>query len=58
MNLDYEPNSFKGDIELKQIRNINGVTIVVTLKLTQEQLTILGDVRGSKSIKIIEIPRG
>ncbi len=40
-----------------RIRNFDGVSMVVTIKLDREQLTIIGDVKTTKDIKLIEIPR-
>ena len=46
-----------GQIEMMRIRNLGGVTIVITVRLDSKQLTVLGDIKGSKAVKIIEIPR-
>lgn len=40
-----------------KLRNIDGVSMVVTVKLDQKQLSIVGDLRTTKAMKIIEIPR-
>lgn len=40
-----------------RLRNVDGVNIIVTVKLTDRQMTIIGDLKTVKSIKIIEIPR-
>ena len=42
---------------MMRIRNLGGVTIVITVRLDSKQLTVLGDIKGSKAVKIIEIPR-
>lgn len=56
INLD--PPRFLGrDIELMRLRNVDGTNMVVTVKLDSKQLTILGDLKSDKSVKIIEIPR-
>lgn len=59
--LDLRPsldrNALGGDIEMMRIRNIDGVNMVVTIKLNDTTLTILSDLRKGKDIKIIEVPR-
>jgi hypothetical protein len=45
------------DIEMMRIRNFDGTNIIVTIRLGQEKLTILGDMKQGKDVKIIEIPR-
>jgi hypothetical protein len=57
LNLAFDHPNTKGDIEMMRIRNLGGVTMVITVKLDSQQMTVLGDVKGSKAIKIIEIPR-
>lgn len=56
--INLEPSRFLGkDIELMRLRNVNGTNMVVTVKLEEKQLTILGDLKADKNVKIIEIPR-
>lgn len=57
INLDFDRNSLRGDVEMMRIRNIDGMSMVVTVKLGEVNLTIVGDLKSTKSIKIIEIPR-
>lgn len=57
MNLDFDRNCIKGEIEMMRIRNLDGVTMVITVRLDAKQMTILGDVKTCKAVKIIEIPR-
>lgn len=40
-----------------RLRKIDGVNMIVTVKLTESQMTIIGDLKTLKTIKIIEIPR-
>lgn len=40
-----------------RLRNIDGTNMVITVKLDQNQLTILGDLKAEKTVKVIEIPR-
>ena len=40
-----------------RIRNFNGTNIVVTIKMDEAKMTILGDMKKSRDIKIIEIPK-
>lgn len=42
---------------MMRIRNIDGFTMVITVKMDQEKLTIMGDLKSSKTVKLIEIPR-
>ena len=53
MNLDFDKNVLNQDIEMMRIRNIDGVTMVVTVKLDQKQLTIMADLKSSKTVKLI-----
>lgn len=57
LNLDFDRSGLNGDIEMVRIRNLGGVTMVITVKIDPQQMTVLGDVKGSKAVKIIEIPR-
>ena len=38
---------------MMRIRNIDGHTMVVTLKLSNEQLMIMGDLKSVKTVKLI-----
>ena len=53
INLDFDRNAVQGDIEMMRIRNIDGYTMVVTVKMDKEQLTIMGDLKSSKTVKLI-----
>ena len=57
MNLDFDKNQIQGDVEMMRIRNIDGFMMVITAKIDQKQLTILGDLKSEKTVKIIEIPK-
>ena len=57
LNLDFDRNAIKGDVEMMRIRNIDGITMVITVKLEEGHLTIMSDMKASKTVKIIEIPR-
>ena len=57
MNLDFDRNQIQGDVEMMRIRNIDGFMMVITAKIDQKQLTILGDLKSTKTVKIIEIPK-
>lgn len=48
-----ERNSLGSDIDMMRIRNIDGINMIVTLKLTEEKLSIVGDLKKGKDIKII-----
>ena len=50
-------NALGGPIEFMRIRNVDGTNMIVTIKLDEEKLTILGDMKKGKEVKIIEIPR-
>lgn len=45
------------DVEMMRIRNFNGTNIIVTVRLGQDKLTVLGDLKRGKDVKIIEVPR-
>lgn len=49
--------SLQKDVEMMRIRSFNGVNVIVTIRLGQDVLTILGDLKRGKDVKIIEIPR-
>ncbi len=49
--------SLERDVEMMRIRNFNGVNVIVTIRLGPEMLTILGDLKKGKDVKVIEIPR-
>lgn len=49
--------SLQKDVEMMRIRNFNGTNIIVTIRLGQDKLTILGDLKRGKDVKIIEVPR-
>jgi hypothetical protein len=53
--LDRSP--LQKDVEMMRIRNFNGTNIIVTVRLGQDKLTILGDLKRGKDVKIIEVPR-
>jgi len=38
---------------MMRIRNLGGVTMVITVRINSQQLTVLGDIKGSKGVKII-----
>lgn len=57
MNLDFDRNQIQGDVEMMRIRNIDGFMMVITAKIDQKQLTIMGDLKAAKTVKIIEIPK-
>ena len=46
MNLDFDRNQIQGDVEMMRIRNIDGFMMVITAKIDQKQLTILGDLKS------------
>ncbi len=45
------------DVEMMRIRNFNGTNIIVTVRLGVDKLTIMGDLKRGKEVKIIEVPR-
>ena len=45
--------SLQKDIEMMRIRNFNGTNIIVTIRLGQDKLTILGDMKRGKDVKVI-----
>lgn len=49
--------SLQKDVEMMRIRSFNGVNVIVTIRLGPDVLTILGDLKRGKDVKIIEIPR-
>lgn len=49
--------SFQKDVEMMRIRSFNGINVIVTIRLGPDVLTILGDLKRGKDVKIIEIPR-
>lgn len=56
--INLEPTRFIGkDIEIMRLRNVDGTNMVITVKLDERWLTILGDLKTDKNVKIIEIPR-
>jgi hypothetical protein len=57
ISLDFNRNLLTGAIELVRMRNIDGVNMIVTITLDEHQLTISGDPKINRSVKIIEIPR-
>jgi hypothetical protein len=53
-----DKNKLSSDVEMMRIRTIDGVNMVVTIRLGTANLTILADLkRGAKDLKIIEVPR-
>lgn len=42
---------------MMRIRSFNGINVIVTIRLGPDVLTILGDLKRGKDVKIIEIPR-
>ena len=48
-----ERTSLQKDIEMMRIRNFNGTNIIVTIRLGQDKLTILGDMKRGKDVKVI-----
>ena len=49
--------SLQKDVEMMRIRSFNGINVIVTIRLGPDVLTILGDLKRGKDVKIIEIPR-
>lgn len=45
------------DAELVRLIKLDGASILVTVRLTQSQLMIVGDLQGDKQVKMIEIPK-
>jgi len=40
-----------------RVRMISGKKFVVTVKYTENNLVIIGDLRAEKELKVIEVPR-
>lgn len=55
--LDNDRTALARDIEMMRIRNFNGANIIVTIRLSQDKLTILGDMKRGKDVKVIDVPR-
>lgn len=48
-NKDVNPNT----IELCRMRTIDGVSFLITIRLNQERLQIIGDTKDKREIKVI-----
>ncbi len=57
MELYSSLNNDKGVEDIIRIRKINGINMIVTLKLAKKKLIILVDDKKSKNIKMIKIAR-
>ena len=57
MELYSSLNNDKGVEDIIRIRKINGINMIVTLKLAKKKLIFLVDDKKSKNIKMIKIPR-
>jgi hypothetical protein len=57
MELYSSLNHDKGVEDIIRIRKINGINMIVTLKLAKKKLIVLVDDKKSKNIKMIKIPR-
>ena len=57
MELYSSLNNDKGVEDIIRIRKINGINMIVTLKLAKKKLIVLVDDKKSKNIKMIKIPR-
>ena len=57
MELYSSLNHDKGLEDIIRIRKINGINMIVTLKLAKKKLIVLVDDKKSKNIKMIKIPR-
>lgn len=57
MELYSSLNNDKGVEDIIRIRKINGVNMIVTLKLARKKLIMLVDDKKSQNIKMIKIPR-
>jgi len=57
IDLGYDRTPIDNQVELVRLLKIDGISMLVTIKLDQSQLTIVGDLQNDKKIKIIEIPK-
>ena len=55
LDLGYEGS--QNDVELMRLIKIDGVSMLVTIKLNSSHLVIVGDLQHDKQVKMIEIPK-
>lgn len=57
LDLGYDGTGGPNDVELMRLLKIDGVSMLVTIKLNSTQLIIVGDLQNEKQVKMIEIPK-